>query len=34
MRRRMGARIARVITAAEEPGGKKIQFVKWEILCF
>lgn len=33
MSRRMGARIARAITTAEEPEGKKAEFVKWKTLC-
>lgn len=33
MRRRMGARIARVITTAEGPEGKKVELVKRKSLC-
>lgn len=33
MRRRMGARIARAITTAEEPEDKRAEFVKWKTLC-
>lgn len=33
MSRRMGARIAKVITTAEGAWGKKVELVKWKTLC-